>query len=227
MAQRQRKKDKPKRYTGDLARPLPPLPNRSDPRYEAESAARQEEISRRVKLLRQHHGIDSDDPYDLITRLLLAHVPGFREARKAGGRPKWLAYHDALLSMEMPTELEKCGGNVSLAAKRLARREPWKGFVGRSPDVNKKGEAIRRRYYQLDKLPGAQRQEIEKWKERIAVWDECQRRRDRGMLPAGEIRVSDVANVARELGFESSFSFDGAKPDAVVNGLMRPGSSHE
>lgn len=161
------------RYTGKLAKPMQDINelfeeagcfsglgfNEEEKLIKKEQIARKhaEETVEKLKLLLDFYNITGALTeqlvwFDLSMCLAEAHVPGFKQKRKAGVKTKWDEYHKALLKLDVEdyqNEEKKAGKNVSVthALKVLAKKNYWKPFV---KNTTKPVEALRRQYYKAD-----------------------------------------------------------------------------
>jgi len=90
---------------------------------------RETELSRKLEALRKWYGVAAGPTAyrELCIALAAERFPGFRE--KSGRKPKkWTMAALWILAGEMCRELES-GGNQEQAAKRLAKREPWRSLL--------------------------------------------------------------------------------------------------
>lgn len=156
---------KPKRhgsittYSGDLGEKMPydPFPGIGATQEELDLyyAAQQSEFTRRLKLLFAHYDVDEGDPYKLVVRLALEHVPGFQsEKAPRGPRRNWSPLARAILAIDVHKLLARKDGDgtVSWACRVLAKKSPWSGLLKPrgSADAAKLADALRKQYEKAD-----------------------------------------------------------------------------
>jgi hypothetical protein len=145
---------KPRRFTGDLARPIVSNPlaislKSGSAGLLAEESRVSRERTRRLRLLARDFGIDTgaaDWDTALLFRLAEEICPGLRVKQKKGGRPKRSGKIDAAALF---ADVEALGNlSVSAACQYLAKNK-WKGHRPRSLETRyyehkQQSEAVRR-----------------------------------------------------------------------------------
>ena len=85
----------------------------------------------KLVLLCEEYEIPVDENMFVKLTFALARefVAGFQEKKKRGPKPKWTTSRDAALVVEIEKIRDSQNCSISEAAKKLALKEPWKGFV--------------------------------------------------------------------------------------------------
>lgn len=119
---------------GPLLEPLPPL----QLGFISAEEQNQREIDKRIaaemskmELLAEHLGI-SDGPakwYQLALELARPVVPGLQEEKPKGRPRKWGNLEQGFLYAEFE-RLKRAGCSQDEASRALAKKEPWRSFVG-------------------------------------------------------------------------------------------------
>ena len=146
------------KYSGILARPykLPPPPglmadNATRAAFEQWHRASQRE---RWQALFEAHGVEFGDVPELLLRMAVAHVPGFRAKHRDGPKQVWDMDTKARLRIAVDDFVaqRKAAGkpaSISQACKYLAIHEPWASMLRRGN--NSPSQALREHYNTADK----------------------------------------------------------------------------
>ncbi len=145
-----------KKYTGELAKPLDPMPGFGAVPSKTSGDRVSEVYSQQFRRLFDHFGIDCNNPslwVQLSLALAQAHVPGFRHRKKAGAKKQWDVFKLLQLQRDVDAMIEQKGQRsrygVSWVCAQLKDQEPWKSLTDGKGNPK---EVLRRNYHYANKL---------------------------------------------------------------------------
>jgi len=182
--------------------------SRKDRKDPLKVAQRNAELARRAAVVAAHFGITSGNPYDLLTALLYAHVPGFRETTApAGPKVAWTEWTRAelLVAFEVERQRDRFANDPEIAAK-LAQRQDWAMRLRRAENSDGRKRAL------LTQLRAARErlsnQEFLSLYQHARTAEECRRKFSNWEWTDSRISIEQFENTARELGFDLNLKLE-------------------
>ena len=143
------------KYKGILSKPRmcrePPGLLASDDDWRLWRDAEREERDKVIAALCDAHKVGRNDTIGLLSALLEAHVPAWREEKAPRGpKLKWSPFHEAALHADVDDRRAKRGGNASVlqACRVLMHDEPWRTLLARAS--KDPATALSKHYYAAD-----------------------------------------------------------------------------